>query len=85
MSINEVTTTTDYGTKHHSIRLQAKTGKVVIVCHSENSKSWTVYFNPMPRRSFGKTFWSPDEMIAHYKTIRVELTAAMQQINGVSN
>lgn len=45
---------------------------------------YTVYYRYVPksRRTIGKTFFSADEMIAHYKTIRPELLEAMRALNA---
>lgn len=82
--IGDVKTTKTYGKAHHSIQFVTGKGKTVLVCHSEGSNSWTVYFNP-DCRSVGKTFWSVDEMIGHYKTIKAELMMAIKQISSASN
>lgn len=48
------------------------------------SGSYTVYYRYVPkcRRTIGKTFFSADEMIAHYKSIRPELLEAMRAMNA---
>lgn len=43
----------------------------------------SVYVNPT-RRSLGKHFRSPDEMLQHYKTLRAELTEALRIATGLA-
>lgn len=48
----------------------------VVFCRSHRGDI-TIFYNPT-RRSLGQTFWSADEMMSHYKSIRPELLECMR-------
>lgn len=61
------------------VRFQTAAGKEVSMTRAVYPKwsAWTVIYGPS-RRSLGKTFSTPDEMIAHYRSIRPEILEAMR-------
>lgn len=62
----------------------ANNNKTVFVSRCPEHNDYTVIYgySPKDRRKMGKTFFSADEMIAHYKTIRPELLEAMRLLNN---
>jgi len=70
------------GGQTQSIDFMTENGTRVLLSISSNGSYTVVYkYNQIGRRNrrIGKTFWSLDEMMAHYKTIRSELLAALQE------